>query len=427
MKRRTIMTLLVCAAWLLAAAGLEMLNAIAPQAEARAAIPAPAVEQPRQDAAVWTVGDSTFESNYPGGFSGSIEVSSSAGTVERVRLIWHRTTLRPDQVLNNYAQDAEFNPDTGQWEASWEPSGIQMLPPWVVINFHWEMRDSAGNVYETVSTLAEYADHTRTWTRSESENVVVLASDLPESLEAMILDAMAQQSDQYLAVWGAPLPYKPRVILFGNFDAWKEWRTADHNVSETSLVVGQTFDEWGAIVQVLYGADLKAAARDLAYSTVVHETEHLYQAEFLANRRRFDIPGWFIEGDASFFELEPSYDYEGRVRQEFAQAGRLPPLLVGLADAPRVDGPFPRDGYDIGYSFFTWLYSLHGDLSAHHDIMALLAEDVPFFDALEQVIGMPTAEIEREWRLWLGASEAAATLIPTWTPFFPVLGTPEPQ
>jgi hypothetical protein len=168
---------------------------------------------------------------------------------------------------------------------------------------------------------------------------------------------------------------------------------------------------------------MELAAHDLAYSTVTHETEHLYQAEFLANRRLYDVPGWFYEGDASFFEVEPSYDYVQAVR-DMAANGDLPPLLVGVSDGPRIDGENPREGYDIGYSFLVWLHEIAGGPSYHAQIMQLLGQNVPFITALETATGISSDEIEREWRLWLGASEAAPTLIPTWTPFFPVIATP---
>ena len=165
----------------------------------------------------------------------------------------------------------------------------------------------------------------------------------------------------------------------------------------------------------MFGRDLDSAYSDLAYGTVVHEVEHLYQNEFLSGRRLYDVPGWFYEGDATFFEVNQSYDYEGRVR-DMAALDTLPPLLASVVGGPRIDGDYPRDGYDIGYSFFVWLRTLRGDLSVHREVMASLAENVPFIDALEAATGMTQIEIERAWRQWLGASEAAPTLIPTWTP-----------
>ncbi|NDJ74709.1 MAG: hypothetical protein GYB65_00505 [Chloroflexi bacterium] len=406
---------------------LVALTWVTPFAAAEDQTPVPAVvpqPEPRQNnTADWVISDMSFESNYPDGFTFRIKAESSGGAIENARLVWYRPSLRETDVLRVYAEDVTYDAASGVYSATWQPDSLQMVPPWVLVKYHWEFRDAVGNEYETEPALAEYTDDTRAWTRSESEEAIVFASDLPDEINAMVLDAMAQQADQYLTVWGAPLPYKPRIVLFGNYSAWLEWRTADNNVSETSVVVGQTFDEWGTIAQVVFSVDNEDLT-ELAYSTVVHEIEHLYQNEFLSARRRMDTPGWFFEGDATFFELQQSYDYLGRVRG-YAAEGILPPLLtVNPADGPDIGGANPRWGYDIGYSFFVWMETLNDDLSVHNQVMTLLAQDVPFFDALEAATGMDRATIESEWRVWLGASAAVPQLIPTWTPAFPVIGTP---
>ena len=412
MKKR-IALVVVFPALLLALVGL---SAYSPAVSAQETLPSVMVGRQQQNStAEWTVTDMVFESNYPDGFTVQVQVSSSGGAVERARLIWHRPNLRSNQNLTVYAEEGSIDPAAGRVTASWQPDKLQMVPPWVVIRYYWEFRDAAGNVFETEPVSAEYEDATRPWTRSESDDAIVFTSDLEGGIEELVLDAMARQHETYIAVWGAALSYKPRIVLFGDYDAWLEWRTADTNVSDTQVVVGQTFDEWGAIVQVLFGTDQEAAYQDLAYGTVVHEVEHLYQNEFLSGRKRVDVPGWFFEGDATFFELLQSYDYEGLVRQR-AKNNDLPPLFAGIANGPRVEGENPREGYDIGYTLFVWLEQLNGDLSVHRDVMTLLAADVPFEEALATATEMSTAEIERNWRTWLGATSDAPTLIPTWTP-----------
>lgn len=397
------------------------LNAVIAPVSAAEQLGAPAAAPRQESTAEWVVDSMTFESEYPEGFTFRAAVSSSAGEIVSAKLKWYRPSLRATDVLSVYAEDVTFDEASGVYSASWRADRLQMVPPWVQIRYHWEFRDAAGNEFRTEPALAEYEDATRAWTRSESADAIVFTSDLSGDIEETVLDAMAQQHDHYVAVWGAPLPNKPRIVLFGDYDAWLEWRTADNSVSDTQVVVGQTYDEWGTIVQVLFVND---SYDDLAYGTVVHEIEHLYQNEFLATRDRRDVPGWFFEGDATFAELLPSYDYEAKVRG-YAADGILPPLLVNPADAPRVDGENPRWGYDIGYTFFVWMRETTGGLDAHAEVMRLLAADVPFFQALEEALGMTQAEIEQSWRTWLGASAFAPTLVPTWTPpAIPMIVTP---
>jgi len=224
----------------------------------------------------------------------------------------------------------------------------------------------------------------------------------------MVIDAMAEQRETYRAAWGDLLPYKPRAILFGDRDAWLEWRVGLSN----PRVIGQTSDDWGGTAQVLSGGDLV----DMAYGTVPHEVAHLYQAAFTIM-----APGsWFIEGNATFFELNQQYNYEASIR-ELAASGRLPALLTGTG--PGVSGQNARRGYDIGYTFWKWLVDNYG-LDGHRAVIELLDKGMQQNAALEAVTGLTAQEIESRWRVWLGASETPPTLFPTPTLFF--LASPTP-
>jgi len=129
---------------------------------------------------------------------------------------------------------------------------------------------------------------------------------------------------------------------------------------------------------------------------------------------------WFIEGNATFFERQQYYDYEAAVRT-LAAAGQLPALLEGTG--PGVSGRDARRGYDIGYTFWVWLTDNYG-LEGHRQLITLIKDGVGRNDAIEQVTGLSIAEVERRWRVWLGASSTAPTLVPT--PAFFFLPSPTP-
>jgi len=411
MKRRGALAVVI-PLFLVAVLSLALLNQVTPQASARGVEPQVLAAPAAQNSATWTITDDVFTSKYPHGFKFSIQASSSGGAIERVRVIWNKATLRATETRQVYAIDAEL--DEGTYLASWEPDATQMLPPWSLLAYHWEFRDAAGNVYETEPVQVEYADNTQPWQRSESDDAIVFTLDLQDGVRQDVLDALAQQRDKYLAVWGAPLPYRPRIVLFGDLDAWNAWRTVPQYGS--GVVVGQTFDQWGVIAQVAYPTPNSDTLYELAYATVPHETEHLYQGEFLSGRNRNDVPGWFIEGDATFFQIAQYEDPLGYIRGRAAD-DTLPRLLTdNPADAPRTDGDNWMDGYYGGYTFFLWLEETTGGLTAEAQAMKLLAQDAPFMSTLEQVTGMTTDQIERAWRVWLGAPAEPPALIPTWTP-----------
>ncbi|MBN1202860.1 MAG: hypothetical protein JXJ20_13510 [Anaerolineae bacterium] len=427
MKRRAVY--LVIPVWLLAMVALVALNMMTPLANAQELQQTPMSERPEHDGgeapagsntAEWTVSEPAFISNYPLGFTFTIKASSSGGAIERARVEWvHRPNTRPDEPTFVRRADAVYDPDTGTFTANWQPTGATRTPPWVAVYYTWEFRDEAGNEFSSEELFTEYEDTSHIWTRTESDEVIVFSTGIDENAGDLVAQAMADQRQKYYDGWGELLPFRPRVILFGDYYTWLEWQTGYQDTSGLGVIaVGFTSDVWGGTTQVLFNE----TPRELAYSTVLHEVEHMYQAEFLAGRTVF-TPGWFIEGDATFYQ-EDDKAYAVNYVNNLIWADDLPVLLEGTG--PTIDGADALHGYYMGYMFFKWFTDLYG-IDMHRQIMALLAENVPFTDALEQMFGMNTTEIESAWRTWLGASPDVPTLIPTWTPAFPVIVTPEPQ
>jgi len=348
----------------------------------------------------WTVGETTFESHYPAGFTFTTTITSSAGPLARGRVVWSHApgTQR--------SRPAEIDPDTGVLTATWEATGADAVPPWVGITYYWDVTDEAGNFFNSEPGYEEYEDNSREWIRTESEDIIVVTESLPEDVGEMVVDAMEENREKYREAWGDLLPYKPRAILFGSREGWNEWQITAGNPN----VVGQTSDDWGGTVQVVYSGDLE----DLAYGTVPHEVAHLYQSAFTIM-----TPGsWFIEGNATFFEIHQQYNYEASVR-ELAASGNLPVLLQDTG--PGVSGRNARRGYDIGYTFWKWLTDNYG-LEGHRELIELLDSGMSRNQAIEQVTGLTIDEVESQWRVWLGASAVAPTLIPTPTLFiFPTV------
>ncbi|MCB9435898.1 MAG: hypothetical protein H6673_02760 [Anaerolineales bacterium] len=356
--------------------------------------------------ATWTLKQAEFSSRYPNGFSFSINASSDQGEVVLASVIWSHT---PNQLHRLETTNIEAGqPITIRWFAD------ESLPPWVAVNYYWSLVDSAGNRYRTEWVLGnEYADNASSWTRKESQDVIIFLQDgLPYDTITYTLEAMEAQRETYIEAWGGPLSYKPRVILFASSRDFQEWRRDFAG----SGVIGQTAPEWGATVQVIIEDD----PFDLAYGTVLHEIGHLYQFEYIGTDFGGGGLNWLSEGNATLFELHQQYDYEQRVRS-LAANGELPLLLQGsgpFAIAAGADGR-GRLGYDVGYTFWKWIVDTYG-LSAHRTIIDGLRSGLDRDLVLEQVTGMPVNQIEQEWARWLGASSTAPTLVPTWTlPFRP--------
>ncbi len=343
----------------------------------------------------WTVQDQTFDSNYPAGFTFHATITSSAGPIVRGRVVW---THVPG---TQRSRPADLDPDTGALTAVWEATGSDAVPPNLGVDYYWDISDADGNTYQTAVQHVEYEDPTHDWQRFEGDDVIVFTENLPSDLGPMVVDAMQQNQSKYMAGWGALLPYKPRAILFGDFDAWSEWQISYVN----PRVIGTTRSDWGATVQVVSGSNMY----DLAYGTVPHEVEHIYQDVFVG----FLAVDWFNEGDATFFEISQQYDYEANVRQ-IAASGHLLPLLID--SGPGIRGTRARDGYDIGYTFWKWLTDTYG-IDIHRQVMLGIRAGEGRNAALEQATGLSVQEIETQWRVWLGAGAEIPTLIPLPTAF----------
>lgn len=358
--------------------------------------------------AEWTLGERTFESNYPDGFTFTIEATSSAGDITAATVVWSHAPR------NTTRRTAEYDQATGIFTATWPGVAEASIPPWVAVNYQWRFTDEAGNTYTSDWFLGEeYYVNDEDWTRYESEDIVVFVeSGLPTETGQLTLDAMAAQRETYRQAWGALLSNKPRAILFSNRTSWTRWRRGESNPN----VIGQTSSDWGGTAQVISRGNVE----DLSYGTVLHEVGHLYQSEFAPSG--FAAGSWWIEGNATLFELYQQYDYEQRVRN-VATSGQLPNLLDGTGPNPSGSGPdgIGRFGYDVGYTFWKWVVMNYG-LDAHRQIIEEVGRNRPRNEVLEEVLGMSVQEIETAWRVWLGASPVAPTLVPIPTmPTFPTV------
>ncbi len=361
--------------------------------------------------AEWTVNNSRFISNYPDGFTFMGNATSTGGNLVSVSVIYSSVGKADSETR----QRGEVNPETGELRVVVEGTNADGIPPWVPINYQWRITDEAGTVYFSEWILgAEYTDTSRQWTRLETDDALVFIQEgLPTDIADVMFQKLDETRDQYIAAFGEPLSYAPRIMLFADQEAFQEWRSFEVGAGGT-IVVGQAFGDRGAIVQFLFRNE---SATDLA-NTVVHEVTHLYQFD----KYEFRALGWWIEGEATYFEFSQSYDYARRVRN-FAVADQLPRLFVDFGPQPNSAGPDERGrwGYDVGFTFYAFMVERYG-YEAINELVQLLAEPETlagfavsdhFIASLETVTGLSIETLEQQWRLWLGAPELFPTLIPT--------------
>jgi hypothetical protein len=354
--------------------------------------------------ATWEVIDMGFQSRYPNGFTLTIEATSTGGRLAAAAALWRYSPS------SRTRRGGEIDESGTRAVVNWDKTPSDSVPQWVGVEYWWVLQDEAGNVYETERRFAEYEDNTRRWNRAESEDIIIFWEEgVPDEIGPATIEAMRQASELYARYWPRPLGYRPRAIIFANFSTWGEWSPGAGTTTGGVVVAGTTRDAWGATVQIY---DTRwVDVEETAYTLVPHEVAHLYQYANSAAVGDF----WFVEGNATFFELIDRDRMLNRVRG-MATAGTLPSLQGG---GPSARGAFARDAYDIGFAFFVWFDEVHG-AEGHRQLMALIQTGRSWRDALRDVTGMGFVEMETMFRTWLGAANPVApTPIPSPTFFFP--------
>ncbi len=397
MPRKT--TWIVIAAMYVLVAAVLILGVTNLPAEAQSA----ATSTPQASATVnggsatWTLLSRTFTSQYPKGFTFTIQATSNAGDIESAGVFWSHAPG------NQRRRPATYDATTKTWTAVWAAAPTDAVPAWVGVDYWFVLTDVKGNTYQTDKQHTEYADTTKAWGRAESDDIIVFwEKPLPDSIGQMTLDAMAKTRELYRRAWGRLLSYKPRAILYKDVQSFSEWAPGQGNEQS---ILGQTAAAWGGTVQRNSGFGLE----DFAYGTVTHEVGHLYQFDL-----HMVADSWWIEGDATFFEYHQQYDYEAHARQ-LASDPRFPTLHDGYSTT----GNTARDGYDVGYSFIKYLTDTYG-LDTHKKILDNLIGGKTLFDSIEAATGKSIGDVEFGFRKWLGMKDPTVpTPIPTEELLFP--------
>lgn len=360
----------------------------------------------------------TYRSLYPGGMEFKVIITPPEGvTIDQVTLFYSFSTGKGGRA------SARQGENPGEWIAI--PYEGRGLPPWHEIDAYWGVRGPDLSV-NSEPEHAVYYDATREWYRAESEDVLVYWYGMPEDLGRYVLEAMAQNHDKYLEGFGAALPYRPMAVIFPPGPDWNEYK-GDSSIDDTQMgFTGTIINEAGSTIQrvrTLEPAEIRAECpwnpaepsvefqMKVAASTVSHETGHLYQQETGVLRG----PTWWIEGQATFFEVFEEYPVHERLRNLAQLRGGDLPTLQG-------DGPSggaltaAEDGcthllYDMGASFMSWLVDTHGGVATYRAVVEAIRHGASLPEALESVTGISFLDLENEWRAFLGVGPVPAEVL----------------
>ena len=337
----------------------------------------------------------SVESRFPEDLTFSLVVRSGAGEIMKATLylqVGWEETMRP--LASEPFTPAPQVELTAVWNTF-----AETIPPFVEVAYYWEVRDSTGETLTTKSVRTEYADATHDWQRREDDRVIVFWYDQPASFGEALFQASREAYDHAAHITGAATERAIRVVIYNNQEDfcafYAPWTCQD-------WIGGQTFS--GITVQ--WGYDLSWFTE----SVIPHELAHVFYGEILRDAW-LPVPTWFNEGIAIYNERR-DHSRDMTLVLDAAEEGKLQTLPVMTRGGGVAHGEVNL-WYAVAYSLVAYLVETYGEETLG-ELILTLADNTLFEDALVQTMGLDMAQLEMEWRAWLGYPVDS---IPTPAPF----------
>lgn len=348
----------------------------------------------------FVVGETTAISDYPNGANFTVRIEGEAEINGVTLFVRYPHGSGTRAIATPTENDLE-------WQAVLYDRPGQ--PPWQEFEFHWSINDVDGDFIETTEYHFVYSDPTREWLKAETPLLRLYWFGYPEEFGQVAMEGMYAVRERHEIGFGGGLSYIPIAVLFADVESFAEFRSGGTDAS--ARLAGFTSNELGMTVQrfinrgIQSSCQIRVAPEDqtvewlygITVSTITHEITHLYQHDFHVTG-----PTWFTEGGATWFSLNPE-----RGRQEGLR-DRAPdedlPTLQGSGPGYRIERA-PNGcnalAYWMGTSFYNFMYGTYG-LEAIGQWHQLLSTNMRMDDALLEVTGKTLAELERDWRIYLG-------------------------
>lgn len=381
---------------------------------------------PDQEVDGFTISDFTYITRFPTG----LEFSATITPPEGAEIVSVNLVYRFPAGSQGRTRAENYTDNENEWRAV--PFDTRGLAPWMPMSVTWRVAYGAEGLMESAPVEVIYIDHTREWFRAESEDVIVYWFDFPAEFGEVVVDAFVNVRDRFQKGFGGLLSFKPTVIIYPPGDLMGEWQSGGQINPRTT---GQANSETYSAVLRVRGLEIEAIRKDCVWneernlewqmiyaaSVATHEVAHLYQYEFFSGLG----PAWWIEGQATFFELDMG-PVDQRLRR-LASLGEDVATLQGNGPSGSVSTPASDGcthlGYEMGASFINWLVNSYGGFETHLQIVKLTRTGMILSEAIEAATGVPLIELERQWRSYLGFG-ANPFILPTQEYRFPPTNTP---
>jgi hypothetical protein len=271
------------------------------------------------------------------------------------------------------------------------------IPPGIPVEYHWLIKDEAGNLLQTEPQVVYFDDVRFDWQVHENKDIAVFWYGGGESVGERLFDAAVAALQRLSATTQASLEFPLRIVVYASEG---DFRSAFPYLNE--WVGGQAFTE--AALIVLYA---ESDAGSLAWTLeqgIPHEISHIlfHQA---TDHPYSSPPTWLNEGLAMYNE-NASHHTELALVGRAVQRGEL----LSLA---QISGGFPPDPDVARLSYAESLTTVQFILDRYgpEGMAALLRafkDGKSTDEAVQQALSLSLQEFEEEWRAYLVQTTGSA-------------------
>ncbi len=257
--------------------------------------------------------------------------------------------------------------------------------PWQKIEWWFVLTDQNGKQWRTQPQFNEYSDgRFHDWQRTEARRAVIFTYERSAAEIAFIVRGVDHAIERLERSFGYRLLYKPHIVIYNqprHFQAWAPPQIADRFIGLVSGVWG------GAVVTVHRSLEYTV------YAVIQHELTHLFQFQSM---RDDDVPLWWLEGTASYFEERNDQDNLRRTR-DFVRRFGMPDLTRTNRHLSDDD---PSVTYFVGAALIDYIVKTYG-IEAFQRVHIGTARHMPFDQALQAAIGKTRRQLSQDFQRWL--------------------------
>ncbi|MBN1537588.1 MAG: hypothetical protein JW908_12695 [Anaerolineales bacterium] len=327
--------------------------------------------------------------NLPTGIIFLIDVQSSA-EIDRITLLLGTSERTCQEKISKHDIPVEpARQQTQVWQLEFIKSGV--LPQGVEIWWQWEITDSAGNTLRTEKKSLIVEDQRHSWHSRTNRNLTINWYQGDDSFGSQLLAIAANGMRRLESDMGIQFDESIRLTVYPTSNEMLEVL-----VYSQDWAGGAAFTNFNAIIMKISPSDL-----EWAREVIPHELAHMVVEARIFNCQGITIPTWLNEGLAVYAEGAMPISNKQAVMDALL-SDRLPSLnsLSGNFSAYTEEAviSYHQSGMVVEY-----LIAEYG-AEKMDELLTTIQKGNLIDEALREVYGFDTGELDNAWRESLGFS-----------------------